>query len=149
MAHPNTKPALPLTGKRPKQQQSRPASQRQHAFHTYQVPGTSSSAPTSLGRKRLLFYTTTNAKVSVDTIYDLRVAQLNKKKGANEVRIFACVYIYIYIYQAGSPRRAAAHLGSALARDFRGCMTRIMNIGLWVDRGCTLAPRLPVIFEDA
>ena len=37
ITYPNTKPALPLIGKRPKQQQRRQAPQRQHAFHTYQV----------------------------------------------------------------------------------------------------------------
>ena len=86
IAQPNKSLALPLTGKRPKQQQSRQALQRQHVFHTYQVPATSGSAPTSLGRKRLLSYTTMNAAVSVDTFYDLRLGQPNKKKGKTEAR---------------------------------------------------------------
>ena len=91
--HPNTKLVLPLTGKWPKQQQRRQAPQRQHAFYTYQVPGASSSAPTSLGRKRLFFCTTRT--VSVDTIYDLRLAQPNKKKGKNEARE-ACRFVSLY-----------------------------------------------------
>ena len=38
IAHPNTKPALPLIGKGCKQQLRRHVPQGQHAFHTYQVP---------------------------------------------------------------------------------------------------------------
>ena len=45
---PTRSPRFQLTGKRPKQQQHRQAPQRQHVFHT------SSTAPTSLGRKRRL-----------------------------------------------------------------------------------------------
>ena len=85
--HPITKPALPL-GKRPKQQQSRQAPQRQHAFHTYQVPGTSMYCSDESGTKAVIFLNsiTMNVTVCGDTIYDLRLAQPSKKTKQNEAR---------------------------------------------------------------
>ena len=46
----------------------------------------------------LPFDTATIATISVDTIYDLRLAQANRKKyGGRSAPIFARVYTYIYI----------------------------------------------------
>ena len=108
--HPNTTSALPLTGKRPKQQQSRQAPQRQHVFHTYQAPGTSivvqgsNSSVVVLQRvwdeSGYVLCNTTMQRFPwipcmVWYVYDLRVAQPNKKNGRSEARsapIFALLY---------------------------------------------------------
>ena len=71
-----------LADKGPKQQQRRQAPQRQHAFLT------SSTATTSLGRTQRPPDTVTNATVPVNTIYDIGLAQLNKKNKAREARRF-------------------------------------------------------------
>ena len=95
IAHPHTKAALPLIGKRPKRQRRRQAPQRQHAFHTYRVPLVLQRVWDQSGD--FLYNTTMNAKVSVDTSYDLRLAQPKKKKGeirrAKRTDFCACIRI--------------------------------------------------------
>ena len=55
-------------------------SMKRHAFHTFSSAlDASSTAPTRLGRKRRPLDTVTNATISVDTIYGLRLAQSNGK----------------------------------------------------------------------
>ena len=61
-------------------------------------------------------------------------ALLNRGTHCNcNAKVMAELPNIIHKYQGASPRRAAARLASAHARNFRGCMADIMSIGLQVE----------------